>query len=707
MKMPTLRWSLALALSLGGCNCGDDDMPMMDAGPMDGPMVSMEPPASLQVTTSPSRAVYGVGQAVRGVAVAYDAMGIELAVLPEIRWSVDPVSAASQDAPGVFVLAEEGYVTFTGCTDSPDGEICDQSRILVDAGAPMLIVDSPRPGQELSGAVDGEEIVVTGSVMDTRMTRVRVNGAVGLVEEGNFEVRVPAYFGVNHLDVVASDGLTDVAREQLDVLWAPQYALATEAGLPQVSLDPALLLQFSQVFFDDGRPLDTSADPLITRDLADVFELILNQIEFGTLLPDPVVDNAPTFLLRIPSAEMDDIAVELVLVEGGIDLFVRIGSLELQSEGALRIDRTMLNLDGTIVAELSAFAHLALSKDGPDAPVVSRIERLTVAVESAEGTFVDPEAAAVFRLATGLLRTTIETTLSSAIQEQLLSSIPAVLSDALGGIDGSLRDQSLNIDTEYTDPVELRIDGRLNGLPIVPGRHVRAPIQLSAGTASEVAFPSSLGVAMLEPQEEVLFESSPTQLAIDLVVLNGLLHTLWNSGILNLDVSAALPETTAAAVDLALLEGRLPPVIRPARPGDESDLVLALGQAEVLLEALGETTRFGLTIEAPVSIQVVDGTASIELGDEPQIRTWIIESTSDRPLIDDETLASLLETQLWPSLETSISEGLAFSLPNFEIDLSSVSPDLAGFAFGLNLRERADVRGGQLILDLALEGRSE
>ncbi|MCZ7679743.1 MAG: hypothetical protein M5U28_13665 [Sandaracinaceae bacterium] len=112
-------------------------------------------------------------------------------------------------------------------------------------------VEAPVPGAELD---DPDGIVVRGSVADRSVVRVYVNGQLAPTDDlGRFEATVPAEFGVNHLLVDASDGLTDPSQVQMDVLWAPAYTPALSAdGRPELALDDGLALRLGQPFFDDG-----------------------------------------------------------------------------------------------------------------------------------------------------------------------------------------------------------------------------------------------------------------------------------------------------------------------------------------------------------------------------------------------------------------------------------------------------------------------
>ncbi len=700
-----MRVLLSVLLTFG-LACGDDGgMTHSDGG------VDAEPgaqPYGIEVQVSPPRDSYRTDQTIRMVAEVTDIDGV-LIEDAAVTWSVAPASAAMDMGDGVFTLVEEGFVELTGCTTmaGPEGEpLCDFSRILVDSGAPNLEVTSPTPGQELGG--DGSTTIeVTGSVADTRNVQVFVNGELATIDDmGVFTHTLTPLFGANHIEVVASDGLTEGSQVEMDVLWADRYVPSLSGDRPEFALPEGLVLQLGQSFFDDGTPLDTMADPIRTEDLADVFELVLTNADFRSFLPDPVVDSAPTLLLRVTEVRTRNVDVQVDVVDGGVELFVRIGALEVDTTGHLDFEGSMLDLGGGLDASMSAFAHVDVSKAGPDAPVESNVSDLRVAIEDIEGRFTAPEANAILRLAEGFLRSTLETQLEAAFSGSLLDAIPTVLTDALGSLDTALQGQSITIDTALFPAVTLNIDGRLAGLQSTYRQHMRAPLQLTIGTDQSALYPDSRGAADLIAATDPLFATSPVQLGVKVALLNGLLHALWNSGLLEIDASGLLPDSLAGAIMSARLSGRMPPVIRPARGAETDDLVLVVGQAELTLEALGATTVFGITIEAGTSIDLVDGAIALSLEEEPFVRVWVVESTATRPPIDDDTLAVILRTELWPQLRSAVAGGLNLELPTLEVgDLTSLAPRLAGFGLNIELAQPLDVREDSLVLDARLVGR--
>ncbi|HJL17107.1 MAG TPA: hypothetical protein RMH99_15685 [Sandaracinaceae bacterium LLY-WYZ-13_1] len=672
-------------------------------------------PAAIEATVEPARTWYHTGQEIQLTGRVTDADGAPIEDV-QVAWTVEPAGAATVVEPPLpdpraarFVLSTEGRATFTGCVVPTDEDLeptlCDSLDVRIDDGTPSLEVTTPAPGAELSGP---EGIVVEGSVADRSMVNVYVNGTAAEVDEmGRFEASVEATFGVNHLIVSASDGLTDVSDVEMDVLWAPTYTPALgDDGTPELRLDDGLTLWLGQDFFDDGVPLDPSAEPIVTRDLADILELVVSRADLGGLLPDPVVDEPPNFVLRVTDPVLAEPTAELDLTDGGAELFIRLGRIEADTSGVIMVEGTSLPLTGSVSGTAVAFAELTVRKEDEDAELEVSLGDLSVGLESLDGTFESSETQAVFWLAEGLLRTTLEEALVDAVRGTLEDSVPVVLRDALGAIDTALADQELALDSEPFPPVTIQIDGRIAELRSRYRNSMTARLRTTMGTDVASVHPDSPGVARLEPEASParFYGDGSLKLGVRLALLNGLLHSLWNSGLLDVDATPLLPESVAGLVSEARLLGRLPPVLRPAREDEPHDLVLTVGQLELELMFMGEPVRYAVSLEAGVDVTLADNHLAVEVAEEPVVSVWTLQPPSNPRLLTPDTVRTLL-TDLWPDLRDGLAGSLAFDLPIPSLgDLGGIAPDLSDLTLALDLNQPMRPRRGVLVLDAALTG---
>lgn len=686
--------------------CGDDSSPATDAavgmdasndvgGPDAGPGAVVE---SLDLRVAPARSAYFTEQPVRIEGTVRDSAGAEIR---DVGFTLETPPEATLQEDGTFTLNSEGYVNFQGCADRPNAageEVCDFVRILVDDGSPNLEVTSPVPGAELGGET-ATTILVEGSVADSRDVSVRVNGDPVRVDSmGEFSHEVEALFGVNHLVISASDGISNETRIEMDVLYSEVFQPGGEGTENRV--EDAITLRLGQAFFDDRMP----TAGLEATDLADVLQLVLENADLLSLLPSPLIGSAG-LNLSATAVAVEDVGVELDVVDDGLDLFASLGRVSISTTGSFEVDDTTLDLSGGIDAELSVYGHVTIRKESPGSPIESSVDSLTVAIESIDGRFTSEEANAILALAEGLLRTRIEALLADSVGDALLSAIPAVLVDGIGALDTSLRDQSFPLDTGVFAPMTLNIDARLSRLDTVYLSHIDAPMNFRGSTDQENIHPESRGVADLGDSSEAVLFDVPAALAARVAVLNGLLHSLWSSGLLEIDATAILPESLAGVVQEATLRGLMTPIIRPARGAETDDFVFTIGQLELDLDLLGEQVTFGITIEAGMTIDIVDGALVFAVEEEPDVRAWIITSTTPSPSVTPDTLRTLVLTQLWPSLRDSLLPGLSLALPSFSLgDLGAIAPDLSGFALNISLASPVELRRHSLVAELGIRG---
>jgi hypothetical protein len=653
-------------------------------------------PSGLVVHVSPRQAFYPVTSQVSLTATVTDAAGTELQDAP-VTWTSDPPGAVTPiDDAGAFTLNELGYLTFTACAVG-NASACGSTRIKVSPGAPLLVVTTPRPGDELGG--DGTSTFAVEGKTEVGGTTVFVNGVpLPVAADGTFKTGVAATFGVNHLVVSADNGEDPEVRQELDVAFGAGYASAVNAqGAPAFSSRDALVLDLGQRFFDDRTavPLDAPR-PVTLPDMADVVTRLVAGIDLLSMLPNPVIADSGVSLTA-SSATMNDVRVEAELVTGGLDLFVRVGTLSLGTTGALDLAGTPVSLNGGIEASLSAFAHATITKASEAAPVVVTVGAFDVALETATGKFTDPQANAVFALAASYLRTTIDQMLKSALEGALQESLPQALQSVFEGLDTALANRSFEIDSAPLPKMTLTLDGRLNAIDVTPFDSLRAELSLAVKTdRARAAHPGSRGALLIDTSTaDAHFASPRAQLGVRLAVLNGLLHTMWNSGLLEIPRSDAIPLSVS---------GRLPPIVRLPRRGETDDLVVSLGQLELLPGGDEANGRLGVLVEAGVSIELADDALRLTLADEPTLTVWTIDEPTRPSLFTPQVVKDMLAHALWPTLRDGITNGLSIKLPLPPLDaIASVAPSLSGLALQTGLNRRVAYRNGFLVLDAKIK----
>lgn len=389
--------ALALASLLGFTACGDSETGGSDGTLTNnatnndinnGPGLDLSLAAAVDVTLDPARAIYKVGATVTPSATVLNGNG-EPMPGAEVTWTVEPAGIAAEDG-GAYKLEAEGELTLEACTVENGVEgtpVCGKKRIVVDDAPPTVEVISPAPGEWISSGA-AAEITVEGKVSDTHDdVHAFVNGVgVDLDDQGNFTTTIDAEFGVNHIEVVATDGRTSASGQALlDVLWAPDYyAMSSTASETAFNFSDGLVLDLGQRFFDDGEaPHQPDETTYMTDDLVDILVLLVKNIDFMSQIPDPVLDNE-SGQLRITDLSLGEPQVMLELTDGGAEMFIWIPDVELSTQGGITFDQQVLDLTGSIDAEIAGFAALSIEKPGAGQAFVANVDEVDLSIQSAE-----------------------------------------------------------------------------------------------------------------------------------------------------------------------------------------------------------------------------------------------------------------------------------------------------------------------------------
>ncbi len=659
-------------------------------------------PSSVTVDVQPDADFYPVASDVSVIATVTDSAGKPLSS-EKVKWTVSPADAATPSGTaGSYTLQKPGPLTFTACTvdEASDGHLkCGEAVIVVAPSAPVLRLTKPLPGDEVGG--DGKSTyTVAGTVTTGRPAQVFVNGAPTTVaDDGSFTTEVPAFFGANHLVVSATDGENPEVRDELDVAYGASYLPAVDAsGAPSFSAPDAIVLDLGQRFFDDGTtvPLD-APHPVTLPTLANIVTRLVSGLDVLSKIPNPILASSNANLTAT-SVTIDGVDVEVSIAPDGLDLFVHVDNVSVGTTGSLQISSTSISLDGGVKASLSAYVHASITKASPTDPVVVTVDSPQVVLETATGAFTDPQGFAVFALASGSLRATVQTTLQNALSSTLQGSIPQALENVFQSLDSALANHTFTINTPPLPAVGLTLDGHLDELDIAPLDSLRAKLSLAVKTDHTTAVhPGSRGVALIDTStDDPLFVSPRTQLSVRLSVLNGLSHNLWNSGLLEIPVSSIRyrsPSRRSCLRSCACRGGRngrsrrLPRRFRLVPQGDDAN------------------GRLGVLIESGLNIDLANDTLSLTLAKTPTVKVWIITPPQGLSIYTPDVLTGLLQTTLWPKLSDGISSALAIKLPLPPLDaLSTLAPSLAGLTLTTGLNGRLAYRDGFLVLDAKLEG---
>ncbi len=678
-----------------GAPRAEDATPRVDAATPDAEPPAPPPVGWVEVTLSPRRPVYGPEDEVTASARVFAVTGALLDAHP-VTFDAVPAGVTSIDALGRVSWSTEGPGVVRACTADA---VCGETAFWVDAGPPKLTITAPETGSALGGD-QTSTIRVRGNAVDSSgEVVVRVNGeVVGVEPNGDFLLDLPARFGVNHVEVTADDGVRrPPTRATRDVLWAPRWV---RAEVDHVTLPGAGALRLDQSLLDGNQPLPVlDAAQVALPDLASLLTAALALAEPDALLPQGPLSEGDVLRLSIQGVELGAPEVELRVVPEGLELFLRLGDIRVATAGAFAFQGESIALDGTLVARVSAFALIDITAEGGALLAAHRASG--VVVEGIEGRFADPAANALVDTLGGRLRGLVEALVEGVIIGVVRDQLPTLLSEGLQGLVGGLARLPVELNTGIVGaPVASLVLGLTPARVSTPREtHIGVELDARVGQRGPVVAPSGRvpGVPALEASPTPRALDAQVGLLLRLELLNALLHEVWRTGLLQLELP--LPEALAATLGRVTIDARLPPVVAPALPASDWPLEAQIGalQVEIRAPAAERGDVYMVRLAAGLTLAPDDtGALSLSTEAEPRVDAELVEQADDQPVVTPDALEVLFATAVWPQLEQALAGGLAVTLPEIQVDAGA----FAGFAPRLqSLTLRPDLSAPPRLVD--------
>lgn len=667
------------------------------------------PPAGMRLRFAPEQLAYRISQQVTVTGEAVDAHGNPIAgEIPIAGLDATPAGhhrvSGTDDEKIRFDL--EGVYTVSAHSKA-DPNLTASAPLVVDQTRPVLTLTSPERGLVTDIL---ESVKLAGTVSDNlgRIAELRVGDlAIPVATEGGaFSIDVPLAYGINLLDVHALDpyGNEAIATRAVEKS-SDYYAMAAQAFEQDGVANGAALMILPEVF-DDGDHTEAVRD-----DLAHLMEFIIENIDFASLLPNPLT----TFScisgqcrLEFTSVTMDDVKVTLTLVPGRIHFraeLVRLaGTITLWfpcDTPVICQQRPEQPLPGTVSTNrVTLDSDIFLAIVGGE--TVARTENTVVEIENLAVSIQDPTGLA--QAAIDLVITFLQEPLVAALEQLVVDAIENELAKALDGLFSAL---NVNQEFDLPSPIPgqpantLVIKTQPKGVDIAPER-----LQLRVDGLAYAKFPmrphehlGSIGHRGCAPPTALAFPSpAPIVVGLHDDMINQLLFAIWEGGTLSLVLG---PEEAASLVGSfglqdahITVDALLPPVYNSCRAdGVNVKERVQLGDLWIEAEAsfAGEPIHLGLWIltEAPITVDFAPNDegalqARLALGElEPM---WIEVVINEGRFADnDEAVIGLVQSQLIPQLLSTVSDSATFTLPS--IDLGAMTPAVpAGTVINLDVR---------------------
>jgi len=650
-------------------------------------------PAHLMIGKLPDLGVYPVGDVVQITHMVADRYGnsIDNAPLTITSTAITGVGPITTLAPDQFRYGGEGRYQVNASVDPPtDGNlpVTASLQLVVNSLPPVIHCDSPADASMLSLA-PGSMISFAGSASDVNgVASVSVNGTpVTLATDGTFQVSLPTRFGINFVDVSASDSYGVANSKVCAFLVADQWQ--AESG----SLAHAVSLSLRQAAWDDG----SRAGGL--DDFDDILSVVLNSaglastLDGALLAANPLKPSSCDQQVCVPligcacvlSSEVTYLSSQLpgpntaslTLVAGGVQAHARVSNIRLVlrvrgSAAGIGFDTT-----GTVdISQVDIDLILDAGLDGAGRPAITvRPGSVSVSVGSISTNF-SGISGAIINLIASLAQGTLRNLVANTLQNFITNNFNSVLAGLVSGLNIS------NLGATFGVP---RIGGA-GAIPVSFGvgfslLDTSASRMLVGLSTRFTAMPAqsipSLGVPL--PPGSVLLDpggATSTAVGAHVGIFNQLLHTLWRAGEFDGALSGVVFETHLPPVALIDPAGtvtlQLGGVVGTANvSGLPADLRIALGAtAHTTVSLVGDALTFGsITID---ELHVSSDALSLDAGQQAMLESML------RPLVQqyvDRALNGSLPALPIPSFTIPSSLG-AFGLP-VGAQLGITSPSLS------------------------------
>jgi hypothetical protein len=635
-------------------------------------------PARLIVGRRPDEPVYGIGQVITIETVVTD---IYDNIIPDAQIAFVSTPAGESFGQGRVRYPQEGTYTVVATVqgDTHDGMALSGSvQIIVNSTGPAINCQNPADGEMLT-ATPGNIIKFNGSVGDTNgISSLKVNGQdVTVGTTGAFEHNVNARYGINFVDVVAKDAFG--VENSRTCAFLVSEVWTTENSF----LDSSISLRLAQAAIDDRNP-NTGLNSL-----NDVLVRVLNSMGLRTTLHQGLLAANPikpsscdqggpfgTCLLRSEVTYLNSQingpnTSELTLVAGGLNLKVRIGDIRVQLRIRGHVSGINYDTTGWVTVqfvEVDLTSNFQLTNNQPRI-TLRQINAVNVGNVS---TNFSGLSGAIIDIVAVIAQGTIRNLVRDLIRDYVNQEFNALLDGIVGGLDISTLGSTFNVPKlDGTGTIALGFGVRFSTLTVTT---VRALFGIGTRFTAPINRPGMTRGAP-RPAGEVLLDNTTTQpasIAIQVGLLNQVLHTLWRAGYFDVNLGGAALSGLPDGSEVLLALG-LPPV---ALLENNRVVRLHLGSARL-------TLRYPGLFDEPLVLSLgATATSTVTLnGDDLVFGNIEIDELYFSPegLTLNATNRDILEQFLKRVLQNVLNQSLNGALPALPIPSFELPPTVSQF----------------------------
>lgn len=644
-------------------------------------------PASIVLARWPDLPIYAVGNTVDVTHIVSDRYGNEILEATVTKTAVPTVGngPATQLGQGTWRLDAEGRylvtATVTGATDM-NLPVSASVELIVNSRGPAI---SCTNDAGMINMTPGNAYVVSGNANDAAgVASLTVNGAaVSVASDGSWATQITTRFGMNFVDITATDGFGEPTTKVCTFLIANRYgSVATNA-----TIGDTVSLKMTQEAVDDNNRNDglDSLDDILYAVINSAG--LSNSLHNSLLAANPIKPEAcdsrtcvfgvcwcnySSGVWYLDRSLPGTNTVSLNLVNGGMAAFVNIpnpavrlrvkgaiGPIPYDSTGWVRFSYVQVGL--TLDLGLSNGRPRITVRPGS---VYANVGTVTTDFNGIDGWIIDN---IVVPLAQGYIRDTVR----DLIRNYITNNFNAVLDGVISGLDIA------SLGTTFNVP---RIDGSGNvpmsfGVAFSTVNATSSRLMFGLGTRFSTTAANgyaTLGVA-LPPQpvtnllDPTVTSPQTTAVAAHVGVINGALHALWRANYFTASLSGATIPGLPSGVSFAITT-KLPPV---AMISSSALVQMHIGAMDLAVVHPNLPPNLGVTVGADAHASVsLSGNDLIFGGiviDDLHVSTDSINLSAQQ----QQDLEAVLTTLLQQLINESFNDVLpALPIPSFPLPSS-------------------------------------
>lgn len=574
-------------------------------------------PAKLTLGKLPDRKLYPVNSPVTITHVVTDRFDnpVPEATVAMTSTAVLGVGPTTTPSPDAFSYGSEGKYRIAAEVTVPTQDMSPVTAsldVVVNQSGPAITCGSPVDGAMLEiGA--GARLTFSGTASDLNGTMsVTVNGSpVTVLASGAFSAPITARFGINFVEVIATDSFGAETAKVCTFLAAAQWAN------PSDGYRDTLSLRLGQPAIDDG---DRSG-PISS--LGDVLFAVANSGALTSALDNSLTSANPlkslacdrqfcTFLgcvclfksgidyrgLRIDGPNGDG----LQLVNDGIVTTAQINGVHINlrihgSAGIIPFDTAGI----VDISDVSVGLTLDPSAVGATPHIAVRPGSVTASVGSIATNFDGIDGWLINNIVVPLAQGPLQSAVSAQVQDFVANRFDGTLDGIVSNLDVANLGERFDVPRLDSGTVSLQLGVGLSSLSTTPNR-------MLFGLASKFTAPPTNGfasrgvpiaerAALSDPAS-----AGPANVAAHIALLNQAFHALWKADYFAAMIDGATLNSDAAGFMLRVTT-RLPPV---ASFHGANQVELSLGAIDVAVDApaipLHETITLGARAHTEVSL---------------------------------------------------------------------------------------------------------